>query len=332
MRAPADSASSRRVGPSITKARSFPRSFGSRTSRRKRWTCAARNDSGSGRLFCPSSILGHPYQGGEGGGIGDGEVGEHLTVHLHAGEPKPVDEAVVAHALGTCRGVDALDPQLAEVALARPSVAVGVLQRVHDLLVGRAERPALIAVVALRSLEHGMAVLLAVDGPLDPGHRTPFACRSVVEPALPTEEPLDAGPVAPDDLDLAGEAAGAGARLGFEVVPAERLVAQDLFGARHLEAFLGAGVRLHLRHLSSPVLPVVKSGPARRPPRLPPLMLPPSTSGRPQPAPACRVPRPSSCCARRDADGLRSWPSAPTARQSDPGCACPTRGGRPLGL
>src|SRR5205814_5449046 len=42
----------------------------------------------------------------------------------------------------------------------------------HDLLVGRAVRAALVAEVALGPIERGPAVLLAVDGALDPRHRS----------------------------------------------------------------------------------------------------------------------------------------------------------------
>jgi hypothetical protein len=83
---------------------------------------------------------------------------------------EPGDEPAVAEVVGPGGGVDPLDPQLPELALAGTTVAVGVLQRVHHLLVGSAERTALVAVVALRLLENGGAVLLAVDGALHPGH------------------------------------------------------------------------------------------------------------------------------------------------------------------
>ena len=106
----------------------------------------------------------------EGLRVGDGEVGEHLAVDLDTGRVQAVDEPAVAHALHAGRSVDALDPQRPEVALAGPPVAVGVLQGVHDLLVGGLVRAALVAVVALRLLEDDAAVLLAVDGALHPCH------------------------------------------------------------------------------------------------------------------------------------------------------------------
>src|SRR5204862_6901384 len=68
-------------------------------------------------------------------------------------------------------GVDPDDPEPSELTLARAPVAVRVPKRAHDLLVGLPEPAALRAGVARGLLEHGVAVLLALDGTLDPGHR-----------------------------------------------------------------------------------------------------------------------------------------------------------------
>ena len=46
-----------------------------------------------------------------------GEVGEDLAVDLDAGLVQPVDHAAVGQAVHAGRGVDARDPQRAEVAL-----------------------------------------------------------------------------------------------------------------------------------------------------------------------------------------------------------------------
>src|SRR5205823_12346946 len=80
-------------------------------------------------------------------------------------------EAAAAHAVEAGAGVDPLDPELTEGPLPCSPVAVGVLQRVHHLLVGGPERAALVAVVAPRLLEHGPAVLASVHSALDPCHR-----------------------------------------------------------------------------------------------------------------------------------------------------------------
>src|SRR6476620_11478971 len=54
----------------------------------------------------------------EGLGVAHGDVGQHLAVQLDPGQLEAVDERAVAHALLAGSGVDALDPQAAEVALA----------------------------------------------------------------------------------------------------------------------------------------------------------------------------------------------------------------------
>ena len=102
--------------------------------------------------------------------LGDGEVGEDLAVDLDAREAEAGHEPAVGRAVLAAGGVDALDPQAAEVALAGAPVAIGVLQAVHHLLVGGAAGTALVAVVALGALERDATLLLGVDGSLHPGH------------------------------------------------------------------------------------------------------------------------------------------------------------------
>ena len=52
-------------------------------------------------------------------GIGDGEIGEDLAVDADVGRLQAADEARVGRAVGAGGGVDARDPQAAEVALLR---------------------------------------------------------------------------------------------------------------------------------------------------------------------------------------------------------------------
>src|SRR5580692_7059240 len=79
-----------------------------------------------------------------------GEVGEHLAVDLDSGLVQAVDDAAVGKAIGPCCRIDARDPQRAEFALVRPPVAVGVLARLDDSLLGRTVDLAPGVVVALR--------------------------------------------------------------------------------------------------------------------------------------------------------------------------------------
>src|SRR5690606_22797227 len=91
------------------------------------------------------------------------EVGEDLAIDLDAGEAQAGDEAAVAGAVQAATRVDALDPELAHLALAGPAVTEGVLPRVHDRFVGRPEAAAAVAVVTLRLAEYGAALLLRVN-------------------------------------------------------------------------------------------------------------------------------------------------------------------------
>src|SRR3712207_1419483 len=50
-------------------------------------------------------------------GIAHGDVGQHLAVDLDLGQLQPVHELAVRHAVLTRGGVDARDPQAAEVTL-----------------------------------------------------------------------------------------------------------------------------------------------------------------------------------------------------------------------
>src|SRR5690606_7432041 len=125
-------------------ARSRPRRLVSRRNERSAPTGRSGTAFGSvGRFTSGSSsfglvVLGDDHESLEGGDVVDGELGEHLAVNLDAGVLQAVHEAVVGHALGAGRGVDALDPQAAEVALLGATVAVGVGHRVEDLLLGLA--------------------------------------------------------------------------------------------------------------------------------------------------------------------------------------------------
>src|SRR3954467_14798926 len=76
------------------------------------------------------------YQGAKRRLIADCQLGEHLAVDLDAGAGQTADEAAVGDVVLPAAGVDARDPELAEVALANAAVAIGVLPRAHHRLVG----------------------------------------------------------------------------------------------------------------------------------------------------------------------------------------------------
>src|SRR6266542_4685545 len=153
-------------------------------------TCVRRlTRAGSGGLLVVLGEvgLGQLDQLREGGRVVHGQVGEDLAVDLDLGQAQALDEAVVGDAVGAGRGVDALDPQPAEVALARPAVTVGVDQRVGDLLLGLAVQPGALAAVATGLLENGTTLLLGVDRPL-------HACHEVGTPCVSASYGMGVGP------------------------------------------------------------------------------------------------------------------------------------------
>src|SRR6266567_5650112 len=99
-------------------------------------------------------------------GIVDRQLCEHLAVYLDAGDLQPLDEPVVGDALGTGSGVDPLDPEPAERALAVLAVPVGIGHGVELLLLGLAVQPGALAAVTARALQDHPALLVGIDRPL----------------------------------------------------------------------------------------------------------------------------------------------------------------------
>src|SRR6516165_4107066 len=115
-------------------------------------------------------VLGHLDQFGEGGRVRHREFGEHAPVHVDAGGLQALDEPVVGHAVRPRRGVDPLDPQPAERALAVLAARIGVRHRVEHLLLGLAVHPRPLAAVPAGPLKHHPALLVGVDRPLHACH------------------------------------------------------------------------------------------------------------------------------------------------------------------
>src|SRR3954449_4586119 len=109
-------------------------------------------------------------QGGEGGRLVHGQLGQDSAVQLDAGELEPLHEPVVGHVVQAGRGVDPGDPELPEVTLARLAVAGVVGRRVEQLLLGLAVQPRTRTAVAGGGLEGRPALLLGVDRPLHACH------------------------------------------------------------------------------------------------------------------------------------------------------------------
>src|SRR4051794_9718240 len=133
-------------------------------------------DAAPGRLVRSAAGLGGRRLAGgigksaEGLGVAHGDVGQHLAVELDPGQLEPVDEAAVVHAVLARGGVDARDPQAAEVALAVAAVPIRVGIGLHDRFLGALVVRVRLAAEALGPLERGAPLLARVDRALDARH------------------------------------------------------------------------------------------------------------------------------------------------------------------
>src|SRR6476646_11025429 len=122
----------------------------------------------------------------------DGQIRQHLAVDGDAGLGQAVNETAVVEAEGPHRGVEALDPERAEGALAPLAVAEGVLVGFLDRLLGDADGVLAPAVIALGGLEDFLVLGVGGDATFDAGHdlsslqleangceRTAAACAAV---------------------------------------------------------------------------------------------------------------------------------------------------------
>src|SRR5690606_11216856 len=109
-------------------------------------------------------------QGREPGRVVHGDVRQHLAVQGDAGLGQPVHETAVAQPVGAGGGIDARDPQAAEIALLLLAVDVGVLLGLDDRLLGDAEDLAPGVVVALGTGEDLLVATTRLHATLDSCH------------------------------------------------------------------------------------------------------------------------------------------------------------------
>src|SRR5690606_27259100 len=102
--------------------------------------------------------------------VAHGDISERLAVDVDLGQLQAVDEPAVADVVEPARRVDALDPELAHLALAGPTVPERVVPGVHHRFVGGPERAAPVAVVALGLVQYGAVLLLGMNATLDACH------------------------------------------------------------------------------------------------------------------------------------------------------------------
>ena len=98
--------------------------------------------------------LGLLRQHRERGGIGDGQLGQHLAVDVDAGHLQAIHQPGVTQAVDAGRRVDAGDPQAAEVALLQLAADVCIAKRTANLLAGSTILLALCAKITLGELKN----------------------------------------------------------------------------------------------------------------------------------------------------------------------------------
>ena len=64
------------------------------------------------------------------------QISENLTVNFNAGFGQTVNHTSISQAVVTCSGINPLNPEATEIALADTSVAIGILPRFCDSLLG----------------------------------------------------------------------------------------------------------------------------------------------------------------------------------------------------
>src|SRR5213078_3156348 len=105
-----------------------------------------------------------------------------LAIHVHARLLQARDERAVGQAVQPCRGVDAHDPQLAEVALLEPAVLVGELAGALLRLQRGLVELAAATESALRGLEDLLAAGTAGNDGLGAGHLLILLPARTLEP------------------------------------------------------------------------------------------------------------------------------------------------------
>src|SRR6187551_1475261 len=175
-----------------------------------------------------------------------GQFGHDLAVDFDARLQQAVDQPAVRQSMLAGRRIDAGDPQRTELALLRTTVAVGILPRLDDRLLGRAEYLAAGVVVTLRLGEDFLVSASSNDATLDSCHGG--------SPRLMVGQQLGHAV----DIALVNEARAAGtelalglARLVAEIVPAAGRIGFE--SLRRLAKTLGRGpTGLQFGHISTP--------------------------------------------------------------------------------
>src|ERR1700683_1314130 len=99
----------------------------------------------------------------EGRRLPDRQIGKYLAVDHDARLAQAGDETAVVEAERTHRRVEPLDPKRAKSTFAALTVAVGILLRLLDRLLGDADRVLAPAIIALGGLQHFLVLGMGGD-------------------------------------------------------------------------------------------------------------------------------------------------------------------------
>src|SRR5687768_10959046 len=172
--------------PCMAAGSAASRNAASNSSRSLR-TCALRSDNCSlrgGTGLGTRSLPRRLDQRAEGLGIAGRDLRQRLAVEVHARPLEAGDELTVGHVERTRGGVDADDPQSAEVALLEPPAGVGEISGAHDRLLRRPVELSLGEEIALGQRQDLLAALPALVPSFDSRHET-FLFRPAEEAGAP---------------------------------------------------------------------------------------------------------------------------------------------------
>ena len=203
--------------------------------------------------FGAGVLLGNLCHSRKGGGIMHGQVGQHLAVDGDIANAQPFDQARIGNAIEPRGGIDARDPEPAEIALAISAVAVCIHERAHHRFVRALVESIIGRAVTFHLREHFLVPPVSSYASLDSCHlllRTPMVSRGL---AAVREHALDALHVRFAHFDRAIELALHARGLAATEVRLHTLGRADLPGGCEGEPPLGALMRfqLLLRHDSN---------------------------------------------------------------------------------
>ncbi len=178
--------------------------------------------------------------------VADRNVGQHFAVETYAGLGKAMDEASVRDPARSRSSIDPLDPETAEVPLAGPAIAVGVLEILLDPLDGCPESVLLATACALSRLQN-LAVAAAC------GH----ACRDSRHggspaSAVPEQVAFDEPPVRRGSDTASARIANELAGALDHAVALSGMVTAHLTGRGQAKPLLSGAFTLDLWHVGEP--------------------------------------------------------------------------------